>query len=38
MRALTPLLALPALVLSASPQVTAQTFPTDDPVIEGIWR
>ena len=38
MRALTPLLALPALILSASPQALAQTFPTDDPVIESIWR
>ena len=29
---------VPALVLSASAPAPAQVFPTDDPVIESIWR
>jgi hypothetical protein len=38
MRPPTSLLAVPVLILSAFPPVLGQTFPTDDPVIESIWR
>ena len=38
MRVRTLLLTLPALILSASPPVRAQTFPTDDAVVERIWE
>jgi len=38
MRVRTLLFALPALILAASAPVRAQTFPTDDAVVERIWK
>ena len=38
MRFTASLLIVPALILLASAPVPAQVFPTDDPVIEGIWQ
>jgi len=38
MRVRTLLLTLPALILVASTPVRAQTFPTDDAVVERIWE
>jgi len=38
MRVRTLLLTLPALILATATPVLAQTFPTDDAVVERIWE